>query len=101
MLSTTDKDEPFGRWTTWTPDGTALVVLKQDAQAGEYLWRLWVVPIDGSEPVATELVYEPANAGAVPLDIYPDGKRIVYSEGGYFNQFWAVHNLGLDEPDAP
>ena len=101
VLLTTDDDEPFGRWTTWTPDGTALLVLKQDAQAGEYLWRLWVVPVDGSEPVATELVYEPANAGAVRLDIHPDGKRIVYSEGSYFNQFWAVHNLGLDEPDSP
>ena len=96
VLLTTDESERFGRWITWTPDGTALLVLKQDAQAGEYLWRLWVVSIDGAEPVATELVYEPANAGATRLDIHPDGKRIVYSEGGYFNQIWAVHNLGLD-----
>ena len=96
VLWTTDHSEYFGRWITWTPDGTALLVLKQDAQAGEYMWELWVVPVDGSEPVATELVYEPANAGAVPLAIHPDGKRIVYSEGPYFHQFWAVHNLGLE-----
>ena len=60
------------------------------------MWRLWVVPVDQSKPVATQLVYEPANAGAVRLDIHPDGKRIVYATGGYLYQFWAVHNLGLD-----
>ncbi len=41
-------------------------------------------------------VYEPANAGFVPLDVHPDGTRIVYAGGGYFNQFLALHNLGLD-----
>lgn len=96
MLWTTDHSEYFGRWTTWTPDGTALLVLKQAPQAGEDMWRLWVVPIDGSDPVATDLVSEPANAGAVPLAIHPDGRRIVYAEGPYFNQFWALRNLGLD-----
>ena len=107
VLLTTDEDELLGRWITWTPDSTALLVLRHSGplmqsvtplvdQTGVTLWRLWVVPVDGSEPVATELVYEPANAGAPPLNIHPDGKRIVYTEGAYFNQFWAVHNLGLD-----
>ena len=96
VLWTTDDSAYFGRWTTWTPDGAALLVLKQAPLAGEYMWRLWVVPVDGSEPVGTDLVYEPANAGAVPLGIHPDGTRIVYAEGRYFHQFWAVHNLGLD-----
>ncbi len=64
------------------------------------MWRLWVVSVDGSDPVATELVHEPANAGFVPLDIHPDGTRIVYAEGVYFNQFWAVHNLTLDQTDS-
>ena len=96
VLLTTDEDRPFGRWSTWTPDGEELLVLKLDPQAGQDMWRLWVVPVDGSDPVATELVYEPANAGAVPLDIHPDGRRVVYSAGGYFQQFWALHNLGLD-----
>ena len=96
VLWTTDEGGRFGRWTVWTPDGTALLVLRSELQAGEYMWRLSVVPVDGSDPVATELLYEPANAGAVPLEIHPDGTRIVYAEGGYFNQFWAVHNLGLD-----
>ena len=96
VLVTTDERHPFGRWTSWTKDGTALLVTKQAPQAGEDMWRLWVVPIDRSELVATDLVYEPANSGAVPVDIHPDGKRIVYTEGRYFYQFWAVHNLGLD-----
>ncbi len=98
VLATTDERHPFGRWTTWTKDGTALLVLKKEPQVSEdmWMWRLWVVPVDGSDPVATELVYEPANAGDVPVDIHPDGKRVVYTEGGYFYQFWAVHNLGLD-----
>ena len=96
LLTTDTTDERFGRWTTWTPDGTALLVLKKEPQAGEYMWRLWVVPVDGADPVATDLVYEPANAGSVPIDIHPDGTRIVYGEGGSFHQFWALHNLGLD-----
>ena len=94
-LWTTDDGE-LGRWTTWTPDGTALLVPKRDPQAGPLMWRLWVVPVDGADPVGTELVYEPANAGAIAFDIHPDGRRIVYTEGGYFQQFWALHNLGLD-----
>ncbi len=101
VLWTTDEAEPFGRWTTWTPDGTALLVLKQEPEAGEHMWRLWVVPVDGPDPVATELVHEPANGGAYPLDIHPDGKRIVYAAGGYFRQFWALRNLALDQPDSP
>ena len=96
VLSTTDADHPFGRWTTWTPDGTALVVLKLDPEAGQDMWRLWVVPVDGSDPVATELVLEPAHAGSVPFSVHPDGKRIVFAAGRYFWQFWAVRNLPLD-----
>ena len=94
-LWTTDDGE-LGRWTSWTPDGTALLVPKRDPQAGPDMWRVWIVPVDGADPVGTELVYEPANAGAIAFDIHPDGTRIVYTEGGYFQQFWALHNLGLD-----
>ena len=96
VLLTTNADEPFGRWTTWTRDGRALLVPKRDPQAGQDMSRLWVVPVDGSEPVGTELVYEPANAGAIAFDIHPDGRRIVYTAGGVNNQYWAVRNLGLD-----
>ena len=95
-MSTTNADEPFGRWTTWTRDGRALLVPKRDPQAGQDMSRLWVVPVDGSDPVGTELVYEPANAGAIAFDIHPDGRRIVYTAGGVTDQYWAVRNLGLD-----
>ena len=101
VLLATNESEPFGGWTTWTPDGTALLVLKQDAQAGEGMSKLWIVPVDGSEPVATELVYELANGGSAPIKFHPDGTRIVYAAGGYFSQFWALHNLALDSPDSP
>ena len=100
VLWTTDESEPFGRVATWAPDGTALLLRKKEPQAGEYMWRLWVVPVDGSAPVATELVYEPS-PGVSPVDIHPDGTRIVYSEGDAYSQFWAVHNLALDRPDSP
>ena len=93
-------DHPFGRWTTWTPDGTALLVLKEEPEAGEYQWRLWIVPVDGSDPVASELVYEPSSAGSPAIEIHPDGQRIVFEAGGAFNQFWALHNLGLDQSDS-
>ena len=96
MLWITDEGEPFYRWTTWTPDSSALVVLKREPQAGEGMRRLWVVPVDGSAPVATELVYEP-RAGSTPtLIIHPDGTRIFYHEGNSSQQFWALHNLGLE-----
>ena len=96
VLWITDEGEPFYRWTTWTPDSSALVVLKQEPQAGEGMRRLWVVPVDGSAPVATELVYEP-RAGSTPgLIIHPDGTRIFYHEGNSSQQFWALHNLGLE-----
>ena len=81
---------------TWTPDTTALLVLKQEPQAGALMSRLWVVPVAGSAQVATELVYEPSGAGSVPLDIHPDGRRIVYAAGGSVTQVWALRNLGLD-----
>ena len=95
VLATTGDDERFGRWVTWTPDSSALVVLKQEPQAGEGM-RLWVVPVDGSAPVATELVYTPRAGGTPGLIIHPDGTRIFYHEGNSSQQFWALHNLGLD-----
>ena len=88
-----------GRWTTWLPDSTALLALKEEPGAGRDMWRLWVVPVDGSEPVATDLIHKPANFGAVPFDVHPDGKRIVYAEGGYEYQLWALRNLPLDQSD--
>ena len=97
VLSTTNADQPFGRWTTWTRDGKALLVSKRHPQAGQDMWRLWVVPVDGSDPIATELAYEPANAGANAFDIHPDGSRIVYTAGGSdTEQYWALRNLDLD-----
>ena len=101
VLWTADDDEPFGRGVTWTPDGTALLVHKKEPQAGTSMWRLWIVPVDGSDPIATELVHEPAGAFAIPLSLHPDGKRIVYADGGRFDQFWAVRNLALDQSDSP
>ena len=98
VLWTTDESEPFGgRATTWTPDG-ALLVHKKEPQAGDDMWRLWVVPVDGSAPVATELVYRTAPAGPGRVDIHPDGTHIVYVEGGSapLQQLWAVRNLALD-----
>ena len=61
------------------------------------MWRLWVVPVDGSDPIATELAYLPSNAGANAFDIHPDGRRIVYTAGGGdTEQYWALRNLDLD-----
>ena len=97
VLSTTSADQPFGRWTTWTRDGRALLVSKRDPQAGQDMWRLWVVPVDGSDPIATELAYVPTNGGANAFDIHPDGRRIVYAAGGPdTEQYWALRNLDLD-----
>ncbi len=101
VLATTDEQHRFGRWTVWTPDGKALLVLKgvrwTGRPTGKALWTLWIVPVDGSAPVETELNHELANGGALPLDIHPDGKRVVYAAGGYFQQFWALRDLTFDE----
>ena len=86
-------DDKLGRWPVWTPDGKHILILRRDKDAGEDMWRLWVVPADGADPYPTELVHEPANAGAAPLAIHPDGKQVAYAEGGYFSQIWALRNL--------
>ena len=102
VLVTTDEQHRFGRWTVWTPDGKALLVLKgvrpTGRQTEKELWTLWIVPVDGSPPIETELSHELANAGFRPLHIHPDGKRIVYVAGGDFLQFWALRDLTFDEP---
>ncbi len=102
VLGSTDEQHQFGRWTVWTPDGKALLVLKgvrqTGCQTGKELWTLWIVPTDGSPPIKTELRHELANAGALRLNINPDGKRVVYVAGGYFQQFWALRDLTFDQP---
>ena len=99
VLSSADEHQQFGRWTVWTPDGKALLVLKGAFQTGKDLWTLWIIPVDGSPPIETELQHELANAGAVPLDIHPDGRRVVYAAGGYFRQFWALHDLPFEQQE--
>lgn len=98
LLWSVGEGERLGRWATWTPDGRAVLVLKHEPAAG-LEWRLWVVPVDGSPPIPTELAYEPANAGAVPLAVHPDGERIVYADGQYFYRYWAVRNLPIGQAD--
>lgn len=93
VLWRTDEAHPLGRWVVWTADGTTLVVLRRDPEAGEEMWRLWAVPADGSPPHPTELVHDLANAGARPIRFHPDGKTMLYNEGGYFWQIWAMRNL--------
>ena len=95
VLWSTDEQHRFGRWTAWAPDRKALLVLRLDPEAGDEMWRLWVAPVDGSLPYPTELVYDPV-AGSSPLSIHPDGKRILYGEGGYFWQVWAMRDLPFE-----
>ncbi len=102
VLASTDEQHQFGRWTVWTPDGKALLVLKGVRQTGRQtekeLWTLWIVPTDGSPPIKTELQHELANFGAQRLNIHPGGKRLVYMAGGNFDQFWALRDLTFDQP---
>ncbi len=99
VLWRTDEDQQFGRWVVPTPDGKALVILRRDPDAGADMWRLWVVPVDGAPPYPTELVHEPSGGGSRPIEIHPDGKGILYGEGSYFFQMWAMRDLpfGLSE----
>ena len=98
VLSSADEHQQFGRWTVWTPDGKALLVLKGALQTGkDDPWTLWIIPVDGSRPIETELRHELANAGAEPLSIHPDGRRVVYAAGGTIRQFWALHDLPFEQ----
>lgn len=101
VLWRTDEERPLGRWVVWTTDGKTIVVLRRDPEAGAELWRLWAVPADGSPPYATDLVLELANAGAWPIRFHPDGKTILYAEGGYFWQVWAMRNLPATTASQP
>ena len=92
-LWSTDEQHRFGRRTAWSTDAEALLVLRQDPEAGDEMWRLWAVPVDGSLPYPTELVCKGA---ASPLNIHPDGKRILYREGSSFVQVWAMRDLPFE-----
>ncbi len=92
----TDEQHQFKSWTVWAPAGEALLVLRQDPEAGDGKWRLWVAPIDGSLPYPTELVRE----GAGSLGIHPDGGQILYVEGGYFWQVWAMRDLPFEARES-
>ena len=95
VLWSTDEQHPFKSWTVWAPAGEALLVLRQDPEAGDGKWRLWVAPIDGSLPYPTELVSESFGS----LDIHPDGGQMLYLEGGYFWQVWAMRDLPFEQPE--
>ena len=92
VLWRTDEDQRFGHRVARTPDGKALVVMRRDPDAGADMWRLWVAPVDGAPPYPTEFVRESSGR----LDIHPDGKRILYVEGGYFFQLWAMRDLPFE-----
>ncbi len=96
VLASAEEGRRFGRWTVWTPDGKALLVLEGASGEGNDPWTLWIVPVDGSTPIETELRHKLANAGAWPLRIHPDGKTVVYGAGGSFRQFWALHDLTFE-----
>ena len=97
VLASAEDGRRFGRWTVWTPDGKALLVLKgTSSRTGKGPWTLWIVPVDGSTPIETELRHELSNAGFWRPTIHPDGRRVVYAAGGSFRQFWALHDLTFE-----
>lgn len=98
VLWTTDEQHRFASPTVWSSREKVLLVSRQDLDAGEGSWRLWAVPVDGSAPYPTELVRE--SESVFSPDIHPDGKQILYTEGSYFNQFWAMRGLPFQARDS-
>jgi len=95
VLWSTDEQHQFSHWTVWAPAGEALLVLRLEPEAGDGMWRLWAAPVDGSPPYPTELVYYPTGTSSLP-SIHPDGRRILWQEGGYFWQVWAMRDLPFE-----
>lgn len=105
---TNTKDPTVNFEPTWSPDGSEVVYMRQDAVNGQDLWR---VGADGSNP--EDLTNSPG-IQETSAEFSPDGTEIAYvSSGpnpccdtGYNNDIWAMDANGsnqtpLTETDYP
>ena len=79
----------------WSPDGTRLAVSAIAPETG-LTWEVFIVSVDGRS--MEHLV--PSPNIRVPYSWSPDGKRLLYGEGGA-GDGWSSWELPLDPKGAP
>ncbi len=71
----------------WTADGRSLLVTRWvSATIHERRVALWLMPVDGGEPLALPL----SNPQIVDVSAHPDGRRIAFVMGAPHTQFWVM-----------
>ena len=99
VIWSTEPPDALGRFVAWTPDGEALIVWKRvvpDTKNG--MATLWIVPLDGSAPIESELRAD--YPYFFPLSIHPDGRRVAYSTGKTIREIWVLRNLSFGRREA-
>jgi Tol biopolymer transport system component len=72
---------------TWTPDGRYLLFARSASPTRAELMR---VPAEGGAPESTGL----SGRGLSLLSVHPDGSRLAYTQGQYFQvDVWALENF--------
>jgi TolB protein len=90
-------DEQNAGYPRWSPDGTK-ILYSVNYPDGPLAGALWVVPVNGGEPVQLAGTSEyPTGDWAFEGDWSPDGTRIVYK---YFHYGWDHNELRLADADG-
>jgi hypothetical protein len=101
VVDLTNTEDPIVNFEpTWSPDGSEVVYMRQDAVFGQDLWR---VGADGSNP---EDLTDTPGIQETSAEFSPDGTEIAYVSNGPNNDIWVMDANGsnqtqLTETDYP
>lgn len=99
VIWSTEPPDALGRFVAWTPDGEALIVWKRVIpDTKNRMATLWIVPLDGSDPIESELRTD--YPYFFPLSIHPDGRRVAYSTGKTIREIWVLRNLSFERRET-
>jgi hypothetical protein len=92
--------EVFGNCCAWTPDSSAVLLVKETASHRE----LWLIPVTVGRPRKLDIDPEIWLNGSVKpenetFSLSPDGHRIAFQMGKVVNEVWALENF-LPAPKA-
>ena len=73
----------------WTPDSTAVLVIKETAQRRE----LWQIPIAGGQPRRLDIDIANWANGQGGFSISPDGRQMAFTAGQNAYEIWALENV--------
>jgi Tol biopolymer transport system component len=74
---------PISNEIRWTPDGGAILINRRQGTGREATRSLWLVPVDGSNPVRLAIDMQLQDLAA---EVHPDGRQIVFVSGSGRNR---------------